>query len=101
VPLEAFTRVICFVVGSIVIYLVESGTSLNQLRAMILLWLNSLYHACSVQVNPVLTFLLLAIVTDKSFDYIKVILATNTQERKVESKPRDEGLDLPISKPGI
>ena len=66
-PLEVFTRVLCFVLHTVIIYLFDGGFAFSQLRVMVLLWLNSLYHACSVAVNPAITFALLAVITIEPF----------------------------------
>lgn len=80
------TRLLCFCVHTVVIYLLEEGSAFNQLRVYTLLWLNSLYHACSVSVNPVYTLLLLAVVTNAPFNSFKLALASNTKERLQQAK---------------
>lgn len=71
IPLEVFTRALCFILHTVIIYLFDGGFAFNQLRVMVLLWLNSLYHACSVAVNPATTFVLLAIITIEPFRSIE------------------------------
>jgi hypothetical protein len=78
VPLEVFTRALCFLLHTVVIYLFDGGIAFSQLRVMVLLWLNSLYHACSVAVNPASTFLLIAIITIEPFRSIERQLFLNT-----------------------
>ena len=95
------TRALCFVIHTVVIYLLEEGCAFNQLRVFILLWLNSLYHACSVAVNPLITLLLLAVVTNKPFNSIKTAMVLNTQEHHQQAKIEDQNDDiLPIKQKG-
>jgi len=56
---EAATRMFFFFLQTIFVALYEGGVSVNQLKVMILIWVNSLYKAASVEANPVQTFLVL------------------------------------------
>ena len=60
---------------SIVIYLLEDGMALEQLRILVLLWINSLIHTMSVGVGPVKTFGLLYVVSIKPFETVRATLA--------------------------
>ena len=72
----------------------------NQLRILTLLWLNSFYHACSVEYNPIVTFIMLEVASRGPFEMLRQKLASNTKERKLVAKKADEDdLDLPLSKP--
>lgn len=70
--LEVFTRTICFIVFSIIIYLFEDGMALQQLRVLVLLWFNNLLHTMSVGIGPVKTFVLLYIITSRPFDSLRI-----------------------------
>lgn len=99
VPLEVIVRTFCFFLHSVGLFLIESGMAFNQTRILTLLWLNSLYHACSVEYNPVMTIILLEVVTRGPFEMLRLKLAFNTQERKTVQKIKnDDNLDLPLSK---
>jgi hypothetical protein len=92
VGIEVLTRGLCFVVHTVSLYLLEEGLAFNQLRVVILLWLNSLYHACSIGVNPALSLALLAVVTHAPFESVRMSFAANTQERNFKTKTQDSAL---------
>jgi hypothetical protein len=94
VGIEILTRLLCFVVHTVIIFLLEEDMAFNQLRVVVLLWLNSFYHACSVSVNPAISLLLLAVVTHSPFKSAKLTLAANTVERKQQAKQEEVDDDV-------